>query len=117
MKKKLFLVMILVVMLSFLIVFTSVSCKDELGEEETEVVVQQTDSGEDTTDTTTDGTTADETTTDGTTTNGTTTDDTATNGTTSTGQGTNLTQEEAVNIAMTVASGTVDEIETEVDQG
>ncbi|HJX01591.1 MAG TPA: PepSY domain-containing protein, partial [Candidatus Humimicrobiaceae bacterium] len=31
--------------------------------------------------------------------------------------GTNLTQEEAVNIAMTVASGTVDEIETEVEHG
>jgi uncharacterized membrane protein YkoI len=47
----------------------------------------------------------------------TSTETTSTTTTTSTNQDTNLTQQEAIDIAMTVAKGTVDRVETGIEEG
>ena len=106
MKKNILQLLSFVFLMSLFIVFITVSCKKVTIEtKETESITSETNSAETSGSTSTVTTTSDTTSTE------------TTTSTTSTSQDTNLTQEEAVNIAMTVANGTVDRIETEIEDG
>lgn len=119
MKRDLFKIMTLVILLAFLMVFVVISCKGKTTETTQAAVSQgsiaETSSGASTvSDTTAASSSSSETTVSGSTSESSSTQSTST---TTNAQEAKLTQQQAIEIAMTVASGTVDRVETEIEHG
>ena len=118
MKRDLFKIMTLVILLAFLMVFVVISCKGkttETTQECSQGSIAETSSGAATvSDTTAASSSSAETTVPGSTSESSSTQTTAT---TSNGQEAKLTQQQAIEIALTAASGTVDRVETEIEHG
>ena len=118
MKRDLFKIMTVVILLAFLMVFVAISCKEKTSET-TQAAASQENFAETSStaatisDTAAASSSSTETTVPGSTSESSSTQTTATTN----GQVAKLTQQQAIEIAMTVASGTVDRVETEIEHG
>lgn len=118
MNKNLYKTILLVFSLAAIIFLITVSCKtvptETIGSETT---ATETTTAVTTSETTSAETTSTETTAQESTTETTSSETTSTTTTTTTNQDANLTQQQAIDIALTVAAGTVERVETEVEHG
>ena len=113
MKKYLLKLASVIILLSFFLVFITVSCKNTIAKTGSAAAAEITSSSTISKETTTKASVVETTVSE--TSDETSSTQTATS--TTFGRETKLTQQQAIDIAMTVASGTVDRVETEIEDG